>query len=651
MELQLHEQLSEYIKKDDRDNLLSILASNPSLIEKPYEGGCYPIFLAASTGNYELVKYLIEYSRVSMNIWDDNHGNVLHYAAKGNNPELFDYLINRVGVNPLEVNLQSHTALDVALSEGSHHIIQYYKEGLGIEKSDLYTNPVLTGAYPDPSVICVGDDFYMVTSSFTFFPCIPVLHSSDLVNWKTIGHAITETEYIDLTSLDDGRGFWAPDISYHEGRFYITATLRYNDEDVPVRKQMILSSDKPEGPYSKPAFIEEDGIDPSLFVDDDGRRYMLLNRGARIFELSQDATKKIGEPTLLWYGNQKRAPEAPHLLKKDGYYYVFVSEGGTGRNHQIAVARSRNLLGPYENCPYNPILHQKDPDHPIQRSGHGKLLKAPDGRWFILYLTGRMVDQQYSILGRESSLDEVTWTGDGWPIVNNLKGPSGVNVKPFPLKEEKAPLPGLWFCQEELEKEWIFVRRSYREYLQMDPAQRILKMVAGSTPLSEGTPRNVMVQRQKAFCFDFCCHIRLSTPKVAGEAGLTCYYDRSTYLTFSLVKEGECLTLQVKEHEGLEDRVPFKLAWQADQVELQIRTDYYKRAFYYKAQKEQEWILLGELPEVYYLSDEGGKGKRFTGAMFGLYTFDEDGSDQVIGTFQDFTVNNKDSEEVRCVLK
>jgi xylan 1,4-beta-xylosidase len=135
-----------------------------------------------------------------------------------------------------------------------------------------------------------------------------------------------------LDDLEGGRGYWAPDISYYKGRFYITATYRLNDTGNVYRKQIVVSSDKPEGPYSKPAIIDEDGIDPSIFNDDDGRRYMLLNRGARIFELNEDATKQISKAELLFYGDNKRAPEGPHLLKKDGYYYLFEAEGGTDRD-------------------------------------------------------------------------------------------------------------------------------------------------------------------------------------------------------------------------------------------------------------------------------------------------------------------------------
>ena len=236
--------------------------------------------------------------------------------------------------------------------------------------------------FPDPSIVRVGKDYYMVNSSFIFFPCIPISHSKDLIHWEIIGHAVTEPEWASLDELEGGRGYWAPDISYDNGKFYITATYRLNDTGTVYRKQIVVSSEKPEGPYSKPAIIDEDGIDPSIFHED-GRHYMLLNRGARILELNADCTKQISEAELLYYGDQKRAPEGPHLLKKDGYYYLFLAEGGTGAGHRISVARSKTLMGNYEPCPYNPIMRQMDEGAAIQRCGHGKPVCTQNGEWYI----------------------------------------------------------------------------------------------------------------------------------------------------------------------------------------------------------------------------------------------------------------------------
>ncbi len=328
-----------------------------------------------------------------------------------------------------------------------------------------YKNPIRRGFFPDPSVIRVGDDYYMVNSSFQYFPAIPISHSRDLIHWEIIGHAITDSSYLDLSEIPDSHGIWAPDIEYINGTFYITATLRLSGEgkrgNNVLRRQLIVSSKNPEGPYSSPSWIEVDDIDPSLFVDVDGTPYMVIAPACRLVELSPDLTRSVSEPKVAWGGTGERCSEGPHIFYKDGFYYAMVAEGGTGYGHGINVARSRNLFGPYEQSPYNPVMRQKDPASPIQRAGHGKLVQGSDGSWWCAYLCGRPNEGNYTTVGRETALDPVQWTDDGWFTINCGKGPS---------LEQKAPsLPQLRyvecdkddFNQNELNREWSFVRNPY----------------------------------------------------------------------------------------------------------------------------------------------------------------------------------------------
>ena len=416
--------LASYIDEKDLGKVRQILIDDPNLIDADL------FFAAAKTGDLPLVRYLVEYSRISLNEYDSDHRHVLFYASMSGNLELFRYLVEKCGMDPLEGDKDLITCWDI-VHESFPEIDKYLEYRFEAKYEDFYKNPIRSGFFPDPSICRVGSDYYMVNSSFIFFPCIPISHSKDLVHWEIIGHAITNPKWAYLDKLEGGRGYWAPDISYHDGRFYITATYRLNDVPPVYRRQIVVSSDKPQGPYTEPVFIDEDGIDPSIFNDDDGKRYMLLNRGARIFELDKTATKKISDATLLFYGDHKRAPEGPHLYKKDGYYYLLEAEGGTGPGHRVTVSRSKELFGEYTPCPYNPIMRQKDDTAAIQRCGHGDLVDTPDGRWYMVYLCGRMIGDGYSILGRETALDPVTWTPDGWPLVNNLKGPSAMQKSHF----------------------------------------------------------------------------------------------------------------------------------------------------------------------------------------------------------------------------
>jgi xylan 1,4-beta-xylosidase len=463
----------------------------------------------------------------------------------------------------------------------------------------------------------------MVNSTFIYFPCIPISHSKDLIHWKIIGYAITNPDWADLDELDGGRGYWAPDISYHKGKFTIAATYRMNDTGTIYRKQIVVSSEKPEGPYSKPCFIDEDGIDPSIFNDEDGKRYMLLNRGARILELSDDGTKQLSEARLLYYGDYKRAPEGPHLIRKDGYYYLFLAEGGTGPGHRITVARCKTLFGIYEPCPYNPIMRQVDEKAAIQRCGHGKPVMTQNGEWFMVYLCGRRIGDGCSMLGRETALDPIRWTLDGWPIVNDLRGPSALQKKP--------DLPEcVWenqdnddFDQLSLDHEWMFPRPPEKDgYYLLDSK---LFISGSKAPMHSKEARNIVLRRQKHFAFTAETKMELVTMIPGQDAGMTCYYDENTWLkygVFSLL-DGQ-LALKVMEHIGDIDKESENLIIinkSEKEIYLQIRTNYLRRECYYSFDGI-EYKLFDVLENVYYLCDEGiNKGKRFTGAMVGVYVY------------------------------
>ena len=601
-----------------------ILEEGPNLIDEKDENGVLMALLAAKTGNLALVRYIVEYSRASMDITDNEHKNMLHYAAMSGSVPTCRYLVERVGMSPLSGDINLQTPFEVAHQNHFIELEEYFESVVGHKLSEMYHNPIRTGMYPDPSIVRVEDDYYMVNSSFIFYPCIPVSHSKDLIHWKIIGYAITEPEWAALDDLEGGRGYWAPDISYYKGRFYITATYRLNDTGNVYRKQIVVSSDKPEGPYSKPAIIDEDGIDPSIFNDDDGRRYMLLNRGARIFELNEDATKQISKAELLFYGDNKRAPEGPHLLKKDGYYYLFEAEGGTGPGHRITVSRSRELKGIYEPCPYNPIMRQNNPDEIIQRCGHGKPVQTQNGDWYMVYLCGRKIGDGYSILGRETALDPISWTMDGWPIVNNLKGPSALQVKPdLPemIWEDESDDD---FNNSYLSNEWWFPRVPEMDGIKLKDSHIHIK--GSRYNLDTMKAKNILLRRQKHFRFSAVCKLCMPELYPGQNCGMTCYYDENTYIKFGVfatLEETPRLMLNVVEKIG--DEVITHEGVCVDNsnkdIYLKIDTNNLRRTFSY-SYNDKDYNKVVTLDNVYYLCDEGiCKGKRFTGAMIGMYAY------------------------------
>ena len=487
-----------------------------------------------------------------------------------------------------------------------------------------YHNPVQRGFFPDPSVIRVGDDFYMVNSSFQYFPAIPISHSKDMVHWHIVGHAITNPEWLDLSDIRDSHGIWAPDISYVDGKFYIFAPLRLNGDGTRgnnvLRRQLVMVSDRPEGPYSKPVCLEVDNIDPSHFVDDDGSRYIVTAAGATVTPLTPDSLRLAGESRVAWPGSGERCPEGPHIFKKDGWYYAMVAEGGTGYGHGINVARSRELFGEYECSPLNPVMRQKDPDAPIQRAGHGKLVQDRNGKWWCYYLCGRPNGGRHTTVGRETSLDPVEWTEDGWFTVNGGRGPS--------LTQEAPDLPECVFPRntfddfdsEKLDLEWEFVRNPDNGTWSLTERPGWFRIWTRDGQLSERRAKNTLVRREQELTYRAETKLEFAPDRDGEQAGLVCYYSTATYARFSLCwEDGRKLRLVINRAHGEElmaevANVPEGTVW------LKVDVKGLTRTFLYSFDGET-WQTAGTLENCVFLCDEGvpEDRKRHTGTLVGIY--------------------------------
>jgi alpha-N-arabinofuranosidase len=289
-------------------------------------------------------------------------------------------------------------------------------------------NPILSGFYPDPSICRVGEDFYLVNSSFTYFPGVPIWHSRNLADWEQIGNVLDRNSQVPMRNSSHSGGVFAPTIRYYDGVYYMITT------NVSGGGNFIVTSERPEGPWSEPYYLgpEAPGIDPSLFFDEDGTCYYVGTRpnpkGVRyngdweiwVQKLDLTTMKLFDNSYAIWKGALKEViwPEGPHLYKKDDYYYLMIAEGGTGPNHAVTVARSRQVFGPYENNPNNPILTHRHlgKDYPIIYVGHADLVDDLQGNWYMVMLASRRCEG-YVGLGRETFLAKVVWE-DGWPVVN-----------------------------------------------------------------------------------------------------------------------------------------------------------------------------------------------------------------------------------------
>lgn len=588
-------------------------------------------FKAAEAGDRDALLELAAY-RFNLEDCDEHGSSVLHYAVAGNHPELVRFLVETGGLSPTWANQALVTPYDLAhersVKDGQSCAIElYFEKVCGFSHQLCYRNPICRGMHPDPSIVRVGEDYYMVNSSFIFFPCLPISHSRDLVNWNLIGYGVTDADWAraHLGPLEGGRGFWAPDISYHNGRFYICATLRLNDDAPCIQMQMVTGSERPEGPYDTPVLHPVRGIDPSIFTDDDGKRYMLLNRGARLMEISGDGKRCLGEPEMIWYGSSKHAPEGPHLLKKDGYYYCFLAEGGTGKGHMVTVARSENLRGPYQDCPYNPILRQPDEAGALQCCGHGKPVSAPDGRWFLVYLCSRFLAGRWGMLGRETALDEIIWTQDGWPVVKGGRKPSTMAALPFTDGEVGGG--SVIRSREQAVKDrlpaWMAPRTIEAGRLRIT-ADGMLRITGDGFDLCERSCSSLLLKWQPDFNFTTGFEMFLPPPDASGmrltasDAGVTLYYDENTFIKFGITN-GQVF---VKEYIGdryVRQETAFFDTEKTFSVRLGVVTEGLRRSFYLDGSQ------MFSLDQVTCICSEGfTKGKRFTGAAYGVYIYGKD---------------------------
>ena len=327
-----------------------------------------------------------------------------------------------------------------------------------------YKNPIIPGYSPDPSICRVGDDFYLVNSSFEFFPGVPLYHSKNLVNWELLGHVLTRKEQLMLEGCRNSGGIYAPTIRYYNGTFFMITT------NVTDKGNFVVHTNDLEKGWSDPHWIDQGGIDPSLFWDDDGTCYYCSTgfvdgtRGLVGFVIDPYTGGILSEKKILSTGCGGQCAEGPHLYKKDGWYYLMNAEGGTEYGHHEVVARSKSVWGPYEPCPMNPILcHSQRKRHEIQATGHADLVEDMNGNWWAVFLGIRNYSHALlHNLGRETFLAPVEWI-DGWPVIG--KGGHVELIEEGPIPEEEVYL-------QDFSWNWILPDQSQ---MRMSCLQEILK--------------------------------------------------------------------------------------------------------------------------------------------------------------------------------
>lgn len=493
-----------------------------------------------------------------------------------------------------------------------------------------YKNPIIPGFHPDPSICRVGDDYYLVTSSFEYFPAIPLFHSKNLTDWEQIGHCITQSSWLPLPSgTPNSTGTYAPTIRHHNGRFYVICTNVAPAGETAKTGNFIVSAADPRGTWSEPVWLDCPGIDPSLFFDDSGKvHYTGTSGGIYICEINPDTGERLTGQKPLWNGTGGACPEGPHIYKRDDWYYLMVAEGGTEYGHMETIARSRSINGPYAACPHNPILSNRSLGAAIMATGHADFVEDQNGSWWAVCLGVRPIcyPPKYN-LGRETFLVPVEWTADGWPVLGSggVVAPVVESNRPVLQMQEntydttirRMPKAGEAFNFYEefsgasLHPRWTYLYNPVTDHISTGSGLQLLGMAAG---LSDAETSAFLGFRQMHHACTTQAKL-VFCPAAGEEAGITIYLNRDHHYELTLAGTENGPHLLFRRRIGtlwkVEQEIPY--AETAVYLELQATKELY--VFRYSRDGES-YAEIGSGEASYLTTETGGK---FTGNFIAFY--------------------------------
>jgi xylan 1,4-beta-xylosidase len=511
----------------------------------------------------------------------------------------------------------------------------------------ILRNPILPGFNPDPSILRVGDDYYIATSTFEWYPGVQIHHSRDLANWELVTRPLTRKAQLDMRGDPDSCGVWAPCLSHDGTQFWLVYTdVKRKDGSFKDAHNYIVTAPTIEGPWSDPVYVNSSGFDPSLFHDDDGRKWFvnmlwdhrvrpLLFEGIALQEYDPVAHELVGPRKNIFTGTDLKLVEGPHLYKKNGWYYLMTAEGGTGYEHAVTFARSRSIDGPYELHPLKYLVTAKDtPLNPLQRVGHGDMVDTPDGRSYLVHLTGRPTTQKRRcVLGRETAIQELEWRED-WPWLK-----AGGNVAHL-----EVDVPGTrddtryWAEQrydfgQGLHKDFQWLRTPETERI-FETKGKALRLL-GRESIGSWFEQALVARRQAHFSFDAEVSLDYAPTDERQFAGLTGYYSRYNfhYLTVTAHADGKReLLIMSSEISWPDGKLTFPAAPvplpQTGTVRLKMEVRGPSLQFFY-ALGTGTWTAIGPVLDASILSDEcGGHAEHgsFTGAFVGVAASDLNGT-------------------------
>ncbi|MCL2377875.1 MAG: glycoside hydrolase family 43 protein [Defluviitaleaceae bacterium] len=525
-------------------------------------------------------------------------------------------------------------------------------------------NPILKGFNPDPSICRVENDYYIATSTFEWFPGVQIHHSKDLKNWRLIKRPLDRVSQLDMRGNPNSGGVWAPQLSYHNNKFW----LIYSDVKVVSGAwkdchNYLVTCDTIDGQWSEPIYLNGSGFDPSLFHDDDGKRYLVnmvwdqrvANHsfyGIVLQEYCPAQKKLVGTPQIIFKGTEHKLTEAPHLYKLNGYYYLLTAEGGTVYSHVATIARSKSICGPYEVHPQNPLISSKHaPDNPLQKAGHASIVQAHTGDWYLVCLVGRPLQidnavsaagrnedlvvqtRGYCPLGRETAIQKLEWKND-WPYVVGGNSPS-MTIEVPNIKEVKWPPD--YDIKDDFDTDTLNIHfQSLRIPLSEDIAtlkERTGHLrLYGRESLTSQFTQAFVARRWQSFNFDAETKVEFNPANFQQMAGLACYYNTMNWTYLHITndeKKGRILDLMTAENgrfanplEGNTIAVPADV--KAVYIKVQVREYSYVYSYSFDG---KVWNEVPVVLDTYKLSDDFVSGGGFfTGAFVGMHCIDAAGT-------------------------
>lgn len=514
------------------------------------------------------------------------------------------------------------------------------------ELQETFNNPILPGFYPDPSICRVGEDYYMVTSSFEYFPGVPLFHSKDLVHWRQLGHVLERPSQLDLDGTPCSKGIYAATIRYHDGIFYMITTFVVSQTG--ARRNFYVSAEDPAGEWSDPIWLPDaPGIDTSFFFDDDGKAYVMANRvppsGQQypkhmeiwLQQFDIKGKRLIGEKYSIWDGALKNAhaQEGPHIYKKDGYYYLLIAEGGTGFTHAVTVARSISVTGPYEGCKSNPILTHRHlgREYAITNVGHADLVESEAGEWWMVCLASRPYGGPYRNLGRETFLVPVGWE-EGWPVVNPGKAMVELQSRRPNLPEHR--FPGKPACDHfdsaKLDDCWNFIRTPRGDFWSLTDRPGFLRLRLKPETITQPVNPSFVGRRQQHMSFAARTVMEFAPERDGEAAGVVLLQNHDYMLRFEYTMVQGSSLLRLIERKGGAERTMASRDWSGSRLYFKIEAEGQSYRFLYAALSEQ-WETLAEDVDGRLLSSDVAGG--FVGAYLGLYATS---NGTASGNFADF---------------